>query len=258
MKVTTAVIIICNLIHCHNLWYWGLRRGCSFRNCIDRPGPMIRCSNDVCSLGSWFHQRCLKVSPAPGDFDDWWCSEECAQSRRSVFCNCKMVRSGPQVMCALGSQCTRGIKFHVACVNAQLPEGEIKRSRCPLNFCVRWLYQVFTQLYNTFTIHTGTGGTWYCSPECASIGGEERDHVRSYALSVTLHGLLDLCHRDVIREADGLAMMSLWRVNMLRFWNGNHFKYLQLGHRLLAGKHCIKIESAVGLMLLSALIKHEL
>jgi hypothetical protein len=48
--------------------------------------------------------------------------------------------------------------------------------------------------------------------------------------------MLDLSHRDFIREADGLAMMSMWRCNMTRFWNGNHFKYLINGHRLLAGK----------------------
>jgi len=61
------------------------------------------------------------------------------------------------------------------------------------------------------------------------------DHVRNYARAVTWYGLLDLCHRDTIREADGPAMMSMWRLNMLRFWGGNHFKYLQAGHRLLAG-----------------------
>jgi len=54
-------------------------------------------------------------------------------------------------------------------------------------------------------------------------------------LAVTWCGLLDLCHRDAIREADGVAMMTVWRVNMLRFWNGHHPKYFTTGHRLLAG-----------------------
>ena len=65
------------------------------------------------------------------------------------------------------------------------------------------------------------------------------DHVREYALAVTFYGLVDLCHRDYIREADGLGMMSMWRVNMLRFWSGNHYKYLNAGHRLLAGSYLI-------------------
>lgn len=45
---------------------------------------------------------------------------------------------------------------------------------------------------------------------------------------------MDLCHRDTVREADGPAMMSHWRLNMLRFWQGNHSNYLRAGHRLLA------------------------
>lgn len=61
------------------------------------------------------------------------------------------------------------------------------------------------------------------------------DRVRDYALAVTFYGLMDLCHRDFIREADGLGMMSMWRIDMVRFWSGNHFKYLNVGHRLLAG-----------------------
>ena len=44
---------------------------------------------------------------------------------------------------------------------------------------------------------------------------------------------MDLAHRDTIREGDGVAMMSIWKLNMTRFWHGNHFKYLLLGHRLL-------------------------
>ena len=66
---------------------------------------------------------------------------------------------------------------------------------------------------------------------------QQMDYVRNYARAVTWSGLLDLCHRDTICEADGPAMMSIWRQNMLRlrFWGGNHFKYLRAGHRLLAG-----------------------
>jgi hypothetical protein len=45
-----------------------------------------------------------------------------------------------------------------------------------------------------------------------------------------------MSHRDVVREADGLGMMSMWRINMLRFWGGGKWKYLISGHRLLAGK----------------------
>jgi len=79
------------------------------------------------------------------------------------------------------------------------------------------------------------GGDWFCSATCAVACGRQTDHVRNYSLAVCWYGLLDLCHRDAIREADGPAMMSMWRINMVRFWNGHHNKYLATGHRLLAG-----------------------
>lgn len=78
-------------------------------------------------------------------------------------------------------------------------------------------------------------GSWYCSRKCAAAAGEDQDHVRNYALAVTWYGLLDMCHRDMIREGDGLALLSMWRMNMLRFWGGRHYKYMILGHRHLAG-----------------------
>jgi len=79
-------------------------------------------------------------------------------------------------------------------------------------------------------------GRWFCSMSCSVACDQPIDHVRCYSLAVCWNGLLDLCHRDVIREADGLAMMTMWRVNMVRFWNGRHNKYLATGHRLLAGR----------------------
>ena len=84
--------------------------------------------------------------------------------------------------------------------------------------------------------------SWYCSQRCAEVGGEEQDHVRNYSLALTWNGLLDLSHRDIIREADGLALISMWRLNVPRFWSGNHYKYLIIAHRLLAGTvYCLYI-----------------
>ena len=76
---------------------------------------------------------------------------------------------------------------------------------------------------------------WFCSAQCATAAGQSPDGIHEYSRSVTCHGLLDLCHRDAVREADGMALMSMWRINMLRFWSGHHIKYLKVGHRLLAG-----------------------
>ena len=88
---------------------------------------------------------------------------------------------------------------------------------------------------------------WYCSVDCQRAPrkssqdysvqqSDDDDHVRNYSIAVVWNGLLDLIHRDAIREADGNAMMTMWRCNMVRFWSGHHFKYLKIGHRLLSGK----------------------
>ena len=83
---------------------------------------------------------------------------------------------------------------------------------------------------------TFSGGKWYCSVKCHNVGEKcEIDCLRNYSIATTWFGLMDLAHRDVIREADGLAMMAMWRINMWRFWNGGHYKYFTLSHRLLAG-----------------------
>lgn len=111
--------------------------------------------------------------------------------------------------------CPLGLWFHIDCL--QLEEG------------------------------TDTSGDWCCSPGCQEAfdrvvepvmtltPDNETDYVRNYAISVVWNGLLDRAHRDAVREADGLMMMTMWRINILRFWSGHHFKYLKIGHRLLAG-----------------------
>ena len=84
------------------------------------------------------------------------------------------------------------------------------------------------------------GTQWFCSATCAAAAdGEEPDGVFDYARSVTFCGLLDLCHRDVIREADGLAMMGMWRINMIRFWNGHHHEWVIACWQVLCVAHMI-------------------
>ena len=92
----------------------------------------------------------------------------------------------------------------------------------------------FSKLLHFFVTFC-TAGEWFCSASCEVAAGRQTDHVRNYSLAVIWYGLLDLCHHDAIREADGLAMMTMWRVNMIRFWNSRLDKYLSTGHRLLAG-----------------------
>lgn len=46
-------------------------------------------------------------------------------------------------------------------------------------------------------------------------------------------GLNLLCRRDAVREADGEAMMSLWKLDLVHFFSTKHPKYVILAHRLL-------------------------
>ena len=63
--------------------------------------------------------------------------------------------------------------------------------------------------------------------------------MRNYNIALTWYGLLDLCHVDAIREADGHAMMDMWGMDMVtHFWRGakgDHNNYMIITHLLLAG-----------------------
>ena len=71
---------------------------------------------------------------------------------------------------------------------------------------------------------------------CKAANNQE-DHVKNYSLSLLWQGLRDLAHQDDIREGDGEAMMMIWRINMLQFWERKHNKYLIMGHRLLCSEY---------------------
>ena len=87
------------------------------------------------------------------------------------------------------------------------------------------------------------GGKWFCSAECKASKTKEintvvEDFKFNYVRAFTCMGLMDLVRRDAVRENDGKAMMSHWRMDMLLFLNNHHPKYSLLGHRLLAGMSC--------------------
>jgi len=97
-------------------------------------------------------------------------------------------RESDMIRCC-NSECILGAWFHSECVGIdELPESTVD---------------------------------WYCSTECKDMATAdsvsdtmptpdgEMDFVRNYAVSVVWNGLLDSAHRDAIREADGIMMMSL-------------------------------------------------
>jgi hypothetical protein len=71
----------------------------------------------------------------------------------------------------------------------------------------------------------------------------KEDGVFNY-ITLLFMGLLDLVCRDAVRENDGAAMMSHWKMDMILFHNNHHPKYVLLGHRLITGTifHLIRVQ----------------
>lgn len=70
---------------------------------------------------------------------------------------------------------------------------------------------------------------------------EGGDSVFNYSRCVLWRGLLHMAQTDAERRNNGDHMIADWRLDMVEFWNQNHYKYLILGHRLLAGTCTMKI-----------------
>ncbi|XP_053406393.1 uncharacterized protein LOC123566698 [Mercenaria mercenaria] len=179
----------------------------TFCSCKTYTGEdMVQCSNTYCSKGKWFHLSCIADAPEDEE-EDWYCCVVCETSQNSVFCKCKKVIRGSRMVRCHRDTCPFGKWFHLRCVELETD---------PVN-------------------------NWYCSDSCRTPVTENlenpytEDGVYEYSKAAVYRGLLDLVHQDIIRENDGPAMMSLWRMNMVDFYSNNHHKYLQIGHMLLAG-----------------------
>lgn len=88
----------------------------------DKQDSMVRCSNQDCHLGCWFHQKCIGMlrRDVPAEDADWWCSQECRESGASILCLCKKQVTPPVAMVACsGCSCNRGTRFHLSCMNLQ-------------------------------------------------------------------------------------------------------------------------------------------
>jgi hypothetical protein len=76
---------------------------------------------------------------------------------------------------------------------------------------------------------------WCCSEECRNLCGTKIDHVQEYTKAVGFRGLIEMCHRDMIREGDGAALNRDWRLMMVDFNNFNHSNYFTISTQLFAG-----------------------
>ncbi|XP_070554960.1 uncharacterized protein [Ptychodera flava] len=172
----------------------------------DISGILIECSaGSECRNGIWFHTECVNVEPDDIPEDQWYCSDTC--SKTSPYC-CKIAKDVELIGCESRQHCFRGEWFHLDCVG----------------------------------LNTIPDGKWYCSTDCREscidkeLGDGEEDNVFNYSCAMTYRGLLHMAEKDAERENDGQSMISHWKIDMLDFWSNNHFKYLTLGHRLLACK----------------------
>lgn len=72
---------------------------------------------------------------------------------------------------------------------------------------------------------------------------ESGDSVFNYSRCVLWRGLLHMAQTDAERRNNGDHMIADWRLNMVDFWNQNHYKHLILGHRLLSGTCTMKLDN---------------
>ena len=83
-------------------------------------------------------------------------------------------------------------------------------------------------------------GDWFCQDACktAKKGKRKRgkksadkpeqiyDHIYNYSRAMAWLGLHLLCRRDAVREADGNAMITHWKLYLVHFFASIHSKYL--------------------------------
>lgn len=85
---------------------------------LDIDDSMIRCSNDSCMNGMWFHLECVGLDEVVAAEEDWWCSEQCRSSNTSQFCLCRDYKPTEEtIKCSRGERCEGPGIFHRSCVD---------------------------------------------------------------------------------------------------------------------------------------------
>ena len=173
---------------------------------------MIGCeARSSCKRGEFFHYSCVGIDsdniPSP-----WFCSEECRDRNPEpyLYCECQtdLGSDEPMIGCSAEGFCTRFEWYHIRCLNIKsVPKGK-----------------------------------WYCCDACKGLSKSKRskkvssrhDFIYKHNIALIWRGLNLLCRRDAVREADGEAMMSFRKFDLVHFFGNKHPKYVILAHRLLA------------------------
>jgi len=169
----------------------------------DLDNGTIACSAGTnCTHGEVFHYICADVDPNNLP-QNWHCSEECRN--RTIlypFCHCRqnLGNDQPMIGCSAGSSCVDREWYHLKCVHMSaenVPKGD-----------------------------------WFCQDACktAKKGKRKRgkksadkpeqiyDHTYNYSRAMAWLGLHLLCRRDAVREADGNAMITHWKLYLFHFF----------------------------------------
>ncbi|XP_061162619.1 uncharacterized protein LOC133171838 [Saccostrea echinata] len=177
--------------------------------------PMIYCSGIHCPGNNWFHLQCLHMEDDDVPDEEFYCSDDCRKRAVYKYCNCHVDMGQYEPMVGCDNPNCRKEWYHLKCVGLKNAPGYL------LFIC---------------------SGKWFCSKECRIAGlkrnlkaDTKEDGVFNYITALMFVGLMDLVRHDAVRENDGTAMMSHWRLDMILFHNNHHPKYVLLGHRLLAG-----------------------
>ncbi|XP_056001447.1 uncharacterized protein LOC130048570 [Ostrea edulis] len=128
------------------------------------------------------------------------------------FCICKLEKPGAIMIFCNNKNCTRGIWFHIECV--EMEEEDIPE------------------------------GVWYCSTDCEKEKSARRtkkktmattltDFKMDYVLLLIWRGLSQMSRKDAIRENNGKMMIIHWKFDLLQFFSRHHPKYFLLCTRLL-------------------------
>ena len=84
------------------------------------------------------------------------------------------------------------------------------------------------------------GAKWFCTAQCEKSynlrNARKVDAIQEYSFYATWLGLTILCHRDAERENDGPFLLTIWKVAQIGFANNKNHNYLELAHRMMAGK----------------------
>ena len=77
---------------------------------------------------------------------------------------------------------------------------------------------------------------WFCSDQCEADADISDDKVLHHNTKLMFVGLMHLAQRDFTREGDGEALVSMWKIHMLQFWNRGHTHYKMIAHQFLSCK----------------------